>query len=219
MSRQIQLIIAAIIVVILILAGAFYVLGKSKKSQTETPTSQATQAPSAEQSGTIKSLLAMGKDAACDVSYSGEGNETSGKIYVSGKKMSGDFSIKLADGKTMDSHMIQDETYIYSWSSVYPQGTKMKVETPTASPTPASSGQPAGPNLDQQVQYKCSPWGVDASKFTPPANVKFLDISTMTKTTPSQTQPASGGGNSSSSYCDQLTDPQAKAACIAATAK
>jgi hypothetical protein len=218
MTKQIKLIVAAIIVVILILAGAYYILGKSQKPQDEKTAVQATEAPSAEQSGSIKSLLAMGKDAVCDVSYTVEQNQTSGKVYVSGKKMSSDFSIKTSDGKTMDSHMIQDETYIYSWSSAIPQGTKMKVETVTASPTPTKTGQPASLNIDQQVQYKCSPWGVDSSKFTPPSNVQFLDISAMTKVPGAQTQP-SGSGNSSSSYCDQLTDPQAKAACIAATAK
>ncbi len=216
MSRQIQLIIAAVIVVILILAGAFYVLGKSKKSQTEIPTSQATEAPSSEQSGTIKSLLSMGKDVACDVSYTVEQNETSGKVYVSGKKMSADFSIKTSDGKTMDNHMIQDETYIYSWSSAVPQGTKMKIEAINASPTPATSGQPASMNVDQQVQYKCSPWGVDSSKFTPPTNVQFMDLSTITKM-PGQAQPTTQ--KSDSSPCDAITDPQAKAACVAATAQ
>ncbi len=215
MSRQIQLIIAAVIVVILILAGAFYVLGKSKKAQTETPAGQATEAPSSEQSGTIKSLLSMGKDVACDVSYTVEQNETSGKVYVSGKKMSADFSIKTSDGKTMDNHMIQDETYIYSWSSAFPQGTKMKVEA-TASPAVAPSGQPASMNVDQQVQYKCSPWGVDASKFTPPTNVQFMDLSTITKM-PGQAQPTTQ--KSDSSPCDAITDPQAKAACVAATAQ
>lgn len=218
MSRQIQLAIAAVIVVLLILAGAFYVLGKSKKTQTETPASQATEAPESEQSGSIKSLLSMGKNVACDVSYDMDQNKTSGKVYVSGGKMSGDFSITTADGKTMDTHMIQDETYIYSWSSIAPQGTKMKIEAADASPTAAPSGQPASLNVDQQVKYKCSPWSVDSSKFTPPSNVQFMDISAVTKTPAVQTQPQSGG-NSSSSYCDQLTDPQAKAACVAATAK
>ena len=215
MSRQIQLIIAAVIVVILILAGAFYVLGKSKKAQTETPAGQAMEAPSSEQSGTIKSLLSMGKNVACDVSYDMDQNKTSGKVYVSGGKMSGDFSITTADGKTMDTHMLQDETYIYSWSSAFVQGTKMKVEA-AASPAVAPSGQPASLNVDQQVQYKCSPWGVDASKFTPPTNVQFMDLSTITKM-PGQAQPTTQ--KSDSSPCDAITDPQAKAACIAATAQ
>ncbi len=214
MSRQIQLVIAAVIVVLLILAGAFYVLGKSKKTQTETPASQATEAPESEQSGSIKSLLSMGKNVACDVSYDMDQNKTSGKVYVSGGKMSGDFSITTADGKTMDTHMIQDETYIYSWSSLIPQGTKMKVEA-AASPTAVPSGQPASLNVDQQVKYKCSPWSVDSSKFTPPTNVKFMDFSAITKTPASQPTTQ----NSDSSPCDSITDPQAKAACVAATAQ
>ena len=212
MSRKVLLIAAAVIVLALIVIGGLYVSKKSQKPQTEQPTAQSTEAPASEQSGTIKSLLAMGKNVSCDVSYSAEQNKTVGKIYVAGQKMSGDFTIKTSDGKTMDTHMIQSEGYIYSWSSAIPQGTKMKIPTESASPSPAASGASSGFNPDQQVQYKCSPWGADDSKFSPPTNVQFMDISAMTKTSGGTQSPSTQSG---ASMCASITDPQAKAACEA----
>ncbi len=212
MPRKVLLIVGAVIILILILAAGFYISQKSQKTQAEKPASQATEAPVSEQTGTIKGLLAMGKDLTCDVSYSVEQNKTVGKINVAGQKMSGDFTITTSDGKTMDMHMIQKDGYIYSWSSALPQGTKMKIPAESASPTPAPSGVSTGFNPNQQVQYKCSPWGVDDSKFNPPSTVQFMDISAMTKSPGASQAPS---GQSGTSMCASITDPQAKAACEA----
>jgi hypothetical protein len=130
----------------------------------------------AEPGGTLKNLLAMGKDQKCDISYSNDRGKTSGTVFVSGKKMRGDFSQVDNNNKKMDSHMILDETYIYSWTSASSQGLKTKVEVAM---------------IDQQVQSKCTAWTVDSSKFTPPANVQFKDLSVVTNA-PTQIQnPAS----------------------------
>ena len=215
MSRQIQVVIGAIVVIVLIVAGAVFVLKKSQKPQEPTARQQASPAPAAGESGTIKSLLAMGKDVSCEVSYYVGKTKTSGKVYVSGKKMRGDFDIALEDGKQMDSHMIQDETFIYSWSSVLPQGTKMKIEAVSASPAPGAAAQNQSFDMNQNVSYKCSDWSADDSKFISPAGVQFLDVSVMMKA-PAQAKPAT---DTTSSPCDAIVDPQAKAACISATQK
>ena len=170
MSRRVKLIIAAVVVV-LVLAGALYLLRKSQKPQSDV-------GKAANESGvTLKGLLGMGKDQKCDISYSNDRGKTSGTVYVAGKKMRGDFTVVDANNKQMDSHMITDETYIYSWLSSSPQGVKTKVEAAI---------------IDQQVQYKCASWGVDSSKFTPPSNVQFRDLSTINAPA-TQTQPAGSG--------------------------
>jgi len=213
MQRKVFLISAAIVVLALIVIGGFYVSKKSQRLQTGQQIAQATETQRSEQSGTIKSLLAMGKDVACDVSYSVGQNKTAGKVYVAGQKMSGDFTVTTSDGKALDTHMVQKDGYIYYWSSIVPQGTKMKIPTESESPVPAPGGVSTGFNADQQVQYRCSPWGADDSKFNLPANVQFTDVSAMTKSPGQKETTTTKPG---ASVCDSITDPQAKAACITA---
>lgn len=163
--------------------------------------------------GTIQSLLAAGKNVSCTYNTSVDKNVTNGTIYVANKKMRGDFTVKAADVKEMESHMIQDGEFSYFWSTSTPMGTKMKIsELPKVSPFPGAQTQTA--DLNREVDMKCSSWSTDDSKFTPPTAVKFTDITDMMKI---QTTPApKTGGNSSVSPCDQITDPAAKASCVKA---
>lgn len=216
MQNKIGLIVAAIVIILILGVGAFLMMGKSKQASQSTTAMPEAKQEETSQKGSIKGLLAAGKNAMCTFSYSDTQGETSGTIYVSGKKMNGDFTTKTTDGKQMDNHMVQDDTYIYSWSSAIPQGTKMKIPSEEmASPSPASSGaKTEGVDLNKNVDYKCSPWDADNSKFVPPSSVTFMDISSFSKPTSSQSQTAPTTNSPSKSICDQITDPQAKATCL-----
>lgn len=213
MPKQATPIIVAIVAILLIAAGAFFVL--NKKSTAPKQSNTASQEQKSQESGSIKnsikSLLSQGKSVTCTVKYPSAEQATEGTLYVSGKQMRGDFKTTV-NGKEMDSHMITDQTYSYSWSSATPQGAKMKidqVEAPNASPV---SGQV---DTNSEVDMKCSPWGVDNSKFTPPSNINFMDISQMMKPAASPST-QSTNQNQGASPCDQITDPAAKAACKSA---
>lgn len=172
MSKRVKLIIAAVVVAIVVLAAASYVF---RKPQGQTTNGQE-KAKNTESGVTLKGILAMGKDQSCDISYSNDRGKTSGTVYLSGKKMRGDFTVVDSNNKQKDSHMITDETYIYSWTSASSQGLKTKVEAAI---------------IDQQVQEKCSSWSVDSSKFTPPSGIQFKDLSTFNA--PVVQTPASSG--------------------------
>jgi len=210
MPKQAPIIIAVALIII-IAAGAYLVLGKKSQapqtSSTNTATEQKTE-DSGSVKSSIKSLLAGGKNVSCTVKYPTAQESTEGTIYVSGKKMSGDFKM-MVEGKSVENHMITDETYSYSWSSMAPQGVKMKIDQEQNSNASPTSGQV---DVNSEVDMKCSPWGVDNSKFTPPTNITFMDLSQMMKPAAS---PASQTTNQTqrTSVCDSITDPQAKAAC------
>lgn len=207
MTNQVKVIIAAVVIAALLGIVAFTQLGKSSKSPQETNVAQETKPADSTTKGSIKSLLAAGKNVNCTISYPDAGS--TGTVYVSGQKMRGDFNM-MVEGKPMESHMIQDGTYVYSWTGS--QGAKFKVdETLKASPVPG--GQQQNVDLDKEVDYKCSSWSADNSKFTVPTDVKFVDMSETMKQVPTQ----SGNQGTQPSACDQITDPQAKAACVAAT--
>lgn len=214
MSKPLGLIIGVVAVIIIITAGVFLLSKKpSRPIQEETASQQSTSsAESTATRGSIKSLLGMGKNETCTVTYPSAEGETKGTVYVSGKKMRGDFTIKDTSGKEIESHMIADEAYNYFWSSATSQGMKMKIDD-TAKATPTPNTQTQGADLDREVDYKCSSWPVDDSKFMPPTNIQFTDISQVMKQT--QTQPSLM--NSQKLACEQISDPGAKAACLKAT--
>ena len=200
MPKQTLLIAGGVIVVIIIGTAGFFLLKKPVQTPQESTTTQQTQPEESQTKGSIKNLLAAGKNQTCTVKYPAGEQTGEGTVYVSEKNLRGDFTMTFEE-KTIDSHMIQDETYMYSWSSLSPQGVKMKIaelEKVQASPTTESV------DLDQEIDVNCSSWSVDSSKFTLPANVNFVE----TRTTPTQTQQLD------KSVCDQITDPQSKASCL-----
>ena len=209
MQKSQALILGAVVVIVLIIAAlGFFIFSKSSKNAQVTPATSESEQIQGSSKGSIMSLLSGGKSVTCKMSYPDGG--TSGTIYVADKKVRGDFTAE-ADGKQMESHMIQDGDFGYFWSGN--QGTKMKTSD-SAQASPAPNAQTSAPDLNKDVDMDCSSWSVDASKFELPADVKFTDLTEMMMQI--QKTPAPGGAtnNSQSSYCDQITDPQAKAACM-----
>lgn len=214
MPKQTALIAGIVAVIIIAVIGGYMVLNKKSTAPSQPTTSQ-------EQSGqdegivkgSIKSLLSGGKNVSCSVKYPIGDSTSEGKVYVTENKMRGDFTTTV-EGKTMESHMISDGSYSYSWVSGTPQGVKIKIDETQAKASPVA-GQSQQVDIDAQIDMNCSSWGVDNSMFTPPADVKFTDFSSMMKPAAS---PASGQTqqNRGSSVCDSITDPQAKAACVGA---
>lgn len=154
--------------------------------------------------GSIESLLKAGKDVKCDITYlDGSG---SGVVYVADNKVSGEFNIKSTEGIETESYMIQDGQYGYIWSGT--QGTKIKVDATAASPT---GNQQQNADLSKEVDLNCSAWSADSSKFEVPQDVQFTDLSQLVKP---QASPGTTNDSQGSSFCDQLTDPVAKAACL-----
>lgn len=216
MSKQLPIIVGAVIIIIIAIV-AVVVFSQSKKSSQpsgETAVTQQAEGESAETTskGSIKSLIGLGKNVTCTMTYPSGDGTTKGTVYVAGdKRIRGDFITNTQD-KEMDSHMIQDGSWSYIWSSASPQGTKMKIEENVPTPTPGPQNQNV--DVNTEVDYKCSDWSVDNSKFVPPSNIQFMEIGQITNQIPSQTNTTN---QSQKAICDQITDPQAKAACIEAT--
>ncbi len=209
MSRQVSIIIGVIVVLAILGIGAYVM---SNKSANPSPAPQTSAQPAASVTsdsstkGTLKSLLTSGKNVTCTFTYPDQTG--SGTVYISSPKFRGDFSVKV-EGKEMMSHMIQDNGTAYMWTDGSTQGTKFKMDL-NASPAPNASTQAA--DLNKEVDMKCSDWAVDNSKFAIPTNIQFADLSQMMNT-----QGQSGAApKMDKSICDQIQDPQAKAACLKA---
>lgn len=217
MSKQMTLIIAAVVILLIVGVAGFTLMRNNLSSPAETaqvkssPTST-TNAQTSPTKGTLQSLISGGQNLSCEINMEQGGGTT----YVSGKKMRGDFTVDV-DGKQMLSHMIGDGEFMFMWTDGVSQGTKFKIDPNSPRPSVSASGQAQVADLNQEVDLKCNPWTPDPSKFVLPAGVTFADMSQMLQSLPS----AAGSGNPGvpsvdKSICDQITDPAGKAACLKA---
>src|SRR4030042_5588610 len=84
--------------------------------------------PQAERiSGSIEDLLKKNKNIRCElIAKTGE-DIISGTTYISGTKARSDYQNKM-EGQAVTSHMINDGTWLYTWTEEYPnQAVKMKM--------------------------------------------------------------------------------------------
>lgn len=181
--KNIYLIGAIIILLILGLAGGYYYLSTTpKKASSSTAETQEKTIPEA-QGGmmSLSDLLALGKNQQCTFSYDGKGTKIEGTTYISGKKVRSDYKTVL-DNKTTEGSMIMDGEYLYTWSTLMPQGVKMKVTDDLAKlADDAKKDMAKNPqqfmNPNDKMDYKCQGWAPQATSFTPPTNVTFMDFS------------------------------------------
>lgn len=125
------------------------------------------------QTGSWNDLLGMSAAVQCTAGTKTNGVESVGTVYVANGNMRGDFS-STVNGRTVDSHMIATADTVYTWSSGMPQGVKMPKPTSTG-----ATGSSQGFDPNAEVNYSCRSWTADASKFNPPSDIKFMDISAM----------------------------------------
>lgn len=202
MNTKLFGIIAA--VVLLLGTGGLYFLNQNKSANNSTFDTSPTQKQN--QTTSLLELLSKGGNQRCTFTTSTEKGMTEGTVYVSGEKMRGDIKTTV-DGKTEEISMIRDGDTNYMWGTSLKMGIKMTISLDEFASSD-QAGQFVSP--DQKFDYNCAPWTTDNSLFTPPSNVKFTELpsSMMPKTTGTQ------GNINSVSYCDQITDPAAKAACV-----
>jgi hypothetical protein len=193
-------VILIVVVLILLLVGGYFIMKGKSKAPSTTGTSQEESSPSS-----LKDLISKGIAQSC--TYSNEGS--SGKFYVSGSKVRGDFETTV-EGNVTKSHMIIDGNTSYIWSDGQKSGIKMTFDS-SATPSGSAATSPAGSfDTAANMNYKCSVWVVDSSVFTLPVGVTF-----MTFGTPTGVSPETGSNSSQCSYCESLTG-DSKTQCLTA---
>lgn len=162
-------IILGALVVAAVAYGIFVYSSKPQTAQNGEPT----QNVDGSFTGSLADLLKRTGDWKCTFGTEGTGFTSSGTAYVSGSKIRADFTSQIKQiNQTVDSHMIQDDGYVYVWTSLAPQGFKAKT---TLGSTDASKQFTAqNINIDQQYQYNCQAWTADTATFTLPTNVTFV---------------------------------------------
>jgi hypothetical protein len=186
------------VVILLLLAGGWYYM-TSKKTDMTVSTQNPTGTTQPSTVSNLRDLISKGIAQNCTFNT----EKTAGSVYVNGKSVRGDFDTTI-DNAVMKSHMIVKDNTSYIWTDGKGAGIKMSFD-PSATPaaTSSSSGTSGG-SFDPSVNmnYKCSVWIADNSKFDLPAGVTFSTFSI-----PSQAAPAKGttGSSSQCSYCNALS--------------
>lgn len=178
-------------------------------------------------SADIKSLLEVNKDLQCTSTFTDEKFKVDGTTYISKGKIRTDSQSQM-NGQPFTSHMIIDGSWMYLWNDQANIGTKMNVDIIKNDEQFQKSAQTMAENisdLNKQVDYKCSSWTSDSSKFTVPQNIQFTDSTKILEqvkdlqgasgqTPPSPTsEKASPDAQSMCQICEKLPEA-AKAQCL-----
>lgn len=203
-------ILIAIIVIAVLAAGWYFYSNKTGGGAMPYQQDNPNGSIGDKMSGKIADLLKAGKNLECTFSGETDGYKTSGTVFVSGNNMRGDFNSE-AQGKMMDSHMIQNGETIYTWTTDPKQGMMMKIskEDQAKYADDEATAKSQSFNMDQSYDYNCRGWSGDQSKFQAPSDIQFTDLS-------AQLEKATGsldkGNSAACSACDSLED-EAKTSC------
>lgn len=161
--------------------------------------------------GSMKDIMMMGGAMKC--TWEDEGG-TSGITYIDGEKVNSKIvNMPVGpNGELGDAYTISDGEWLYMWSSLSAQGTKMKMDAEMMEQkdlpevnVPEDAEMPKDKNdslnMDAQYNYECDKWNADASMFTPPANITFADMNAMME----QMNSSITGGGDMKQMCNMLT--------------
>lgn len=219
-----------IISISLLILVALFATGCIKKPQTDqaqTKTSDSTTQKSDDDvdsfTGNLMDVLKMGKAVKCTGTYTGEEGSMDMTVYASGEKSYSEMTFDLGEEGTMESYSIYDGDWMYSWNNMG-MASKMKVsdmeelagDMPEAEDYEGADAE-TPQAFQQDFNYKCRPWIADNSKFTPPSDIEFVDL---TQTMKDFTEAMESGNmqdlmDSGCSACDMIPDAAEKAECKA----
>jgi hypothetical protein len=172
-------------------------------------------------SGSLKDLIARGKDLKCTYSVSGipGQGQMSGTTYISGEKSFNQSKISGTD-LNMETNILIDGEYMYTWSNMTDKGTKMNMEKIKEMELESENDgdyEEFTQNYDEEYDYKCTSWKKDNSKFQAPANIEFMDLTTMmTGMTGSLDSGATNDGlGDMCAMCDIVPNEEDKKECLA----
>ena len=218
-------IIALSVAAIIVLgAGAAFVYSQSKNITETKPTTSVTPTSMDDEknssTNTLMGLLASGKTTKCTFNVDGDNGQSNGTIYISGDKARGDFTVTVGN-KNTSTYMIKNADTFYMWGDSLKTGIKMVMSLDEMTQNLQDNQDYAGIDPKQEIDYKCSSWKLDNTKFSPPTTIKFVSFDNMVpsgimdkvKVTPEKNVTGNQAPSAQCSICNQLTG-EAKNTCL-----
>lgn len=216
-------IILPLVLVVLLLVGGGFLIIRNRNQLKEIGSSSVDQVVQEEQpgeenvfTGSLKSLLGLGRSVKCTWSVEDEGTTMEGTVYVSGQKTRTETRTQNQE-MDMTMYFLSDNNIAYSWNKGQTQGYKFGLddfedpqdieEAEADTQIQANQYQEAWNN---QYEYQCENWQVDNSIFEVPGNVVFTDMAEQAKQMQQQAEEMKQGMQG---MCDALPEPQ-KTECL-----
>ena len=173
------LIIAGVVLVLAFGAYFFMSSNKSKgsvglgdKNATENTTTG-----NQDEKKSLQDLLSLNVSQQC--TFSDPDSKSSGRIYISNKKMRSDYSVTTDNG-AINSHSLLEGDTVYLWMDGQTQGYKMAISKEDQQNTTNDTNGPQGSmDVNRKLDYKCSVWVADSLLFTKPDGITFQDLNAV----------------------------------------
>lgn len=159
-----------IIIAVLVVGGGAWYFVNNKGGSLETAGTQ----------GSFADVLARGGNYECTFTSTDPDSESSGVIYVSDKRIRGDFKSMVEKSGLVASSMIVDGKAVYTWSDATPLGIKIPIvssEDGSNQVTDSFNSE----NKNASVDYECKSWKVDETMFVPPSGIQFMGFPTTSQ--------------------------------------
>lgn len=166
--------------VILFLATITLSACGSPKVESGKVESQKVENKNIESKKSLKELLTMGTAQKCSYETNTDGQIMKGEVIVSGNKFKQTTEISNEEG-SMKVYGISDGTYFYSWNEAM-KGNGMKMNIADLEKSGEDTKiETQKVNMDEKIDYKCSPATLSESDLAIPSDIKFLDYTEMMK--------------------------------------
>jgi hypothetical protein len=168
--------------VVIIFAGIFLIIKKSANNVAVTPNEQTqvitdSNSPdyqpddANDRKMAFKYLLAQNGTYECTATYTTQGIESQGTVWMDAGKQRGDFNTTVAGKNITGSFLVRDGS-TYTWSSLSTKGYQAKHVTTDGANTGTAAGTYTW-DPDGIGEYDCKEWKADQSKFSLPAGITF----------------------------------------------
>lgn len=180
MNRNV--IIGAVVVVLLAL-GAWFVFSQgntatnTENNQEETGentsgNNTSTSGSPTRGSGSLSQVFTQGGNYTCTLNATRDGLTTTGTVYATGNKTRVDFRVQLPDTTAIQTHIIRDGSFSYTWTDGQTTGVKSRITSSGAvDEQPQGAGSMA--DVDGTYDWECRPWIPQTSQFVPPTEITF----------------------------------------------
>lgn len=166
------LIAGAAVLVVVGGVGAYALLG-NKSDDGKTTTVSTKQATATTEQASIEDLLTRNASLKCTFNVKeAESTNTGTAYFAGGKNMYGEF-VTTAAGTTTEVKIIRNGDTQYVWTKDSTSGFKTDVSAYDKAKQQQMSQQ-LDPN--RKYQFSCVNWNKDASLFTPPISVNFVEL-------------------------------------------
>lgn len=174
-DQTMKQIILGVVGVVVIAAGLYYFVPKNSPSDGD---SQEVAQPqeAGTFSGSFEDLARRGGDWKCTFSMDTQMGASRGTVYVSGEKIRGDFESEAPIVGKVESHMIADKTHTYTWTSMMPQGFKIKRTDGGGLMNESAKTSDTMVDANMKMSYDCNPEKAAESMFVVPSTITFTEI-------------------------------------------